>query len=121
MNEIMRWLAYGLGAILMILGGVEAVRRLAFRFHRPAGAKGRLVLVMVPGGPEDCEVLARAAAQRMRWMDMEPPCRLVCLDQGGEAGEIVRKMEKSCPGLEVLGQEEFFALFVQPDGGRERR
>lgn len=100
MSEFLRVLGYGLGVGLMIVGGVEVIRWLCFRLCRGGG---EMVLLVRPTGPEDCEALVRAAAMRVDWMALRPPCRLVCLDPGGEAGEILRRMEKSRHSLELAG------------------
>lgn len=105
MSEFLRVLGYGLGVGLMIVGGVELIRWLCFRFCRGSGRMGSMVLLVRPSGPEDCEALVRAAAMRVDWMDLKPPCRLVCVDPGGEAGEILRRMEKSCHSLELVKAE----------------
>ncbi len=117
MNGFLQLAVYGAGAALMIVGAVELIRLLVFRLWQPKGAKGFLALVVVPSGAEDCEILVRAAAQRAGWMDLEPPCRLICLDMDGEAGEIVRGLRETYPGLELLGPKELSGLFVQENGG----
>lgn len=106
MSDFLSVLGYGLGTGLMIVGGVELIRWLCFRFCRGGREAGDMVLLVRPSGPEDCEALVRAAAMRADWMDLKPPCRLVCLDPGGEAGGILRRMEKSCHRLELVKAEE---------------
>ncbi len=105
MSDVLRVIGYGLGAGLMILGGVELVRWLCFRLARGRGA-GEMILLVRPTGPEDCEALVRAAALRVDWMDLRPPCRLACIDPGGETGAILERLERQCHSLERLGPEE---------------
>ena len=104
-SDVLRVIGYGLGAGLMILGGVELVRWLCFRLARGRGA-GEMILLVRPTGPEDCEALVRAAALRVDWMDLRPPCRLACIDPGGETGAILERLERQCHSLERLGPEE---------------
>lgn len=117
---MLRVIGYVLGAGLMILGGVELVRWLCFRTFR--GGRGRdmgeMVLLVLPKGPEDCEALVRAAALRVDWMALRPPCRLACLDPGGETGEILERLQRESHSLERVRREDLPAALESPKEGK---
>lgn len=100
---------YTLGAVLMILGGVELVRMLAFWLNRSSGpGKGAMTLVVCPQDPESCEALVLAALTRVRWMDLRPPCRLVCL-YVPQTQPILERLAETYREVELLAPEELEA------------
>lgn len=82
--------------VLMVIGAVEIIRWICFRLWRPS--HGRLELVARPQGPEDCEDLVRAAAQRVEWMELD--CTLV-VETGKGTEEIVERLRGEYPWMEV--------------------
>lgn len=98
----MKWILLGLGTVLLVSGAVELLRRLIFWLRRDRYGAGEMVLVLIPAGAEDCESLVRTGAQRVEWMALRPPCRLVCLaEPGSEAEAIVRRLQEEYPWLEL--------------------
>lgn len=91
--------------VLMILGGAELVRLITFHATRPL-AEEKLALVVTPTGPEDCEALVRAAAERARWMGGS--CRLVCLltEESPELTSVCRFLSLQYPYLRVSKKED---------------
>lgn len=71
-------------AVLMVLGISELVRLLVFWWTRPLTGKS-FSIVVAPESAEDCECTVRAAAERMRWLDLKGPCRLVCVNRTGDS------------------------------------
>lgn len=104
---------YALGAGLMILGGVELVRMLAFRLNRSGGpGKGAMALVVCPQDSESCEALVLAGLERVRWMDLRPPCRLVCLENA-QTQAILERLAKTYQELELSAPGELEALLAK--------
>lgn len=89
-------------AVLMILGVAELARLLVFWWTKPLTGKNFSVVV-APESAEDCECTVRAAAERMRWLDLKGPCRLVCVNRGGstEIDRICRFLALRYPYLRV--------------------
>ncbi len=94
-----------LGVVLLILGCAELARLVTFWATRPTGGE-RLALVVAPEGPEDCEALVRAAAERVRWMGCG--CRLVCLlpEETPELLSVCRFLQLQYPYLRVSKKED---------------
>lgn len=94
-----------LGVVLLILGCAELARLVAFWATKPAGAE-RMALVVAPAGPEDCEALVRAGAERVRWMGCG--CGLVCLlpEETPELYSICRFLQLQYPYLRVSKKED---------------
>ena len=93
-----------LGAVLLILGGTELVRLAVFWATKPQPGE-RMAQVVAPAGPEDCEALVRAAAERARWMGC--PCQVVCLAPGGgETERICRFLSLQYPHLRVCKTDD---------------
>ncbi len=94
-------------AVLMILGGVELVRLLVFHWTRPLTDR-KFTLIVSPETAEECECVLRAAAERIRWMDMKSPCRLICLNPSGdgEIDKICRLLRLRYPFLRVCKPED---------------
>lgn len=132
--------AYLLGGALMVVGAVELLRRLSFWLHNggapgPQPGQGKLAqselaegkfeeckfaLVVQPAGPQDCEALIRAGGQRVEWMALKPPCRLICLDSGDpEVRAIAARLALRYPGLELCAPKELPGLLAGP--GTEER
>ena len=111
----MNVILYALGAGLMIVGAVELVRMLAFRLNRTGGSgKGSMTLVVCPQDPETCETLVLAGLERVRWMSLRPPCRLVCLYEGnGECREILDCLAKTYQELELLSPGQLEAWLAE--------
>lgn len=98
----MKWILLGLGTVLLVAGAVELLRRLVFWLRRDRYGEGEMELVVIPAGPDDCESLVRAGAQRVEWMALRPPCRLVCLaEPGSQAEAIARRLQAEYPWLEL--------------------
>ncbi len=93
--------------VLMVFGVTELVRVLTFWWTKPLTGK-RFSLVIVPDGAEDCECAVRAAAERIRWLDLKGPCRLVCVNQSGdpEIDSICRFLTLRYPYLRVCKKED---------------
>ncbi len=93
------------GAVLMILGAAELARLVVFWATRPLEGE-KLCLVVAPSGPEDCEALVRAAAERARWMGAS--CRLICLLPEGEPElpRICQYLRLQYPYLRVCKKED---------------
>lgn len=114
----MKIIGIGLGAALMIFGTVELIRRLCFWLCNAGGCgesslRGCLALVMIPAGPEECEALVRAGAQRVEWMALKPPCRMICLDDGSsETRAITARLSLRFRGLETCRPEELPELLA---------
>lgn len=91
----------------MIFGVTELVRVVVFWWMRPLTA-GKFSVVVEPKGAEDCECAVRAAAERMRWLDLKGPCRLVCLNSRNdpEIDRICRFLALRYPYLEVFKPED---------------
>lgn len=101
----MKVILLALGAVLLIIGAVEVLRQAIFWLGRNRYGQGELVLVVRPGGEEDCEALVRTGAQRTEWMALRPPCRLVCLvEPGSRAEAIARRLQAEYPWLEVRSE-----------------
>lgn len=93
------------GAVLLILGAAELTRLVVFWATRPMEA-GRLSLAVTPAGPEDCEALVRAAAQRARWMG--GTCQVICVlpEETPELLSISRFLRLQYPHLRVCKKED---------------
>lgn len=93
--------------VLMVLGITELVRLVVFWWVRPE-KPGEFTIVVAPRGPEECEALVRAAAERMRWLDLKGPCGLICLnrDENEETLRICRFLALRYPYLKVSKQED---------------
>lgn len=105
----MNMILYAIGLALMVLGAVELVRRFCFWVHslgEEPEENGQMALVVVPAGPEDCEALIRVAGERLEWMSLKPPCRFLCVEPGGEAGEIAERLVQRYRGLELCRLED---------------
>ncbi len=89
-------------AVLMVLGAAELVKLLVFWWTRPL-TEGRLTLVVVPESPEDCEYTVRMAAERLRWLEIRGPRKLVCVNHSGdpEIDRICRYLLLQYPYLRV--------------------
>lgn len=93
-------------AILMVFGITELVRVLVFWWTRPLTDRA-FSLVIMPESAEDCESAVRAAAERMRWLDLKGPCRLICVNKSGdpEIDSICRFLMLRYPYLRVCKKE----------------
>lgn len=76
--------------ILMVLGVAELARLLVFWWSKPL-TEGKLTLVVSPESPEECECVLRSAMERIRWLDVKGPVKVICLNRGGD-----REIEKIC-------------------------
>lgn len=65
--------------LLMILGAAQLCRFFSFRWTKPL-TKGGLSILVRPQSAEECEVVLRAAVERMRWLDCAGPCEVLCLN-----------------------------------------
>lgn len=94
-------------AVLMVFGVTELVRVVAFWWRRPETAR-RFTLVVAPEGPGDCEAVVRAVAERVRWLDLAGPCRILCLNLGEdpEVEKICRFLALRYPYLRVCKRED---------------
>lgn len=107
------------GTVLLVLGVTELVRLLAFRWTKPLTG-GSFALVAAPESGEDCECVLRAAAERIRWLDLKGPCRLVCLNRRGdpEIDSICRFLQLRHPFLTVCRPEELPELLKGEKAGK---
>lgn len=103
-------------AVLMILGAAELVRLLVFWWTRPLTEK-KLTIVVAPKTAEECECVLRAAVERIRWLDLKGPCRLVCVHDGTdrEMGKICRLLQLRYPFLRVCKPEELMYNLEEKD------
>ncbi len=94
-------------AVLMILGAAELVRLLVFWWTKPLDA-GKFVLVTAPDSAEECEAVLRSAAERIRWLELKGPCRLICVNRrgDGEIDKICRLLALRYPYLRVCKTED---------------
>lgn len=76
--------------ILMILGVAELARLLMFWWSKPL-TEGKLTLVVSPESAEECECVLRSAMERIRWLDVKGPVKVICLDRAGD-----REIERIC-------------------------
>lgn len=112
----MKYVVFGGALLLMVLGAVELLRWLCFRLHSagssPAGQnKPAMALVIFPAGAGDLESLVRAGAQRVEWMSLKPPCRLICLTgRDGEGRAIAARLAEQYGNLEHCRPEELAEL-----------
>ncbi len=93
--------------VLMVLGVTELIRTLAFwLFDSRSGEK--LTLVVAPEDGESCESLVRTAAQRISWMNLKGPCRLLCVnaENDPEIDSVCRFLALRYPYLKVSKTEE---------------
>lgn len=92
--------------ILMIFGITEVIRLLVFWWLKPDTAQA-FTVVVIPEHQESCEALVRAAAERMRWLDLKGPCRLVVVNREGsrEMDSICRFLSLEYPYLTVVGEQ----------------
>lgn len=106
----MKYLIFGCGLLLMIMGAVELLRWLCFRLHSvggPPSGEAEMALVLFPAGARDCESLVRAGAQRVEWMALKPPCRFICLTgTDPEAQKIAARLAEQYGNLELCQPEE---------------
>ena len=110
---------YVAGMALMVQGAVELIRTLVFWWHRPGGPggskkEGRLVLLVLPDGEEDCEAMVRVAAERVNWMSLRPPCRLVCLEFP-QTREVLDRLSWDMPGLERCTPDRLAEVLLDPE------
>lgn len=89
-------------AALMALGAAELVRLAAFRWMAPLTGK-KFALLIRPDSAEECECVVRAAAERIRWLELKGPCELLCLNPTGdeEIERICRFLRLRYPFLRV--------------------
>lgn len=88
--------------VLMVLGVTELVRLLVFWWQKPLTG-GAFSLLVAPESAEECECVLRAAAERLRWLDLKGPCRLVCVNRNGdpEIDKVCRLLALRYPFLRV--------------------
>ena len=94
-------------AVLMVFGIAELVRPLVFWWLKPETAQ-EFSIVVSPGSADSCEYLVRSAAERMRWLNLKAPCRLVCvnLSDDPEIDSICRFLALRYPYLKVSKRED---------------
>ena len=68
---------------LSILGLVELIRLCSFRFLRPKQAD--FTFVVVPKNADSCEFQLRCAAERIKWLDLNSYCRLICVNLNADS------------------------------------
>lgn len=101
------------GILLAVWGFTDILRHLIFRWLRLRGDlrvkdSESLLIIVRPRSAEDCEFLIRSAAERIRWMDLSEPCRLVCIheNQNSEMEAICSRLSEQFPFLTVSTWEE---------------
>ena len=90
-------------AILMILGAVQLCRFFSFRWTKSL-TKGGLSILVRPQSAEECEVVLRAAVERLRWLDCKGPCEVLCLNlqRDPEIDKICRLLSLHFPAVRVV-------------------
>lgn len=88
--------------VLMILGASELLRLLVFWWTGPL-TRTDFSLVVAPKNAEDCECTVRAAAERIRWLDLKGSCRIICVNKSEdpEIDRICRFLMLRYPYLRV--------------------
>lgn len=94
-------------SVLVLLGIADAVRRIAFWSLTPQDANGIFIMVE-PKNADECEFLIRSAAERIKWMNMSDPCRLICINENGidEINQICENLTEDFPELVVSNYED---------------
>ncbi len=94
-------------SVLMVLGVTELIRVLSF-WWLGSRCGEKITLVVTPESGESCEYLVRTAAQRMSWMNLKGPCRLLCVnaENDPEIDSICRFLALRYPYLKVSKKEE---------------
>lgn len=93
--------------LLMIFGTVEVIRVLVFWCLKAENANEFSVVVR-PEGADDCEFLIRSAAEKMKWLHLGEPCRLICVnaDDNEEINLICSMLSRRYPYLVVSNSAE---------------
>ncbi len=92
--------------VLMVLGAAELVRLLVFWWTKSLTEK-KFTVVVSPESGEECECVLRTALERIHWLDLKGPCRLICLNSTGdeEIDKICRLLKLRYPCLRVCKPE----------------
>lgn len=107
--------------VLMVFGVTELVRVLVFWWQKPL-TRRPFTLVLPLESAEECECAVRAAAERIRWLDLNGPCRLVCVNLSGdpEIDSICRFLRLRYPYLGVCKKEDLvYHCLSEKDGKTE--
>ncbi len=117
--NIALWIVCG---ILAVLGVVELARLLVLWWSRPFSGKG-FSLVVLPENAEECEYMVRAAAERLRWLELKTPCRLICVNLSGdpEINSICRVLSARYPMLRVSKAAELLYHCMEEKGKPQER
>ena len=89
--------------VLMILGAAQFCRLFAFHRTKPL-TKGGLSILVRPKNAEECEVVLRAAVERLRWFDCAGPCEVLCLNpaKDPEIDKICRLLSLHFPAVRAV-------------------
>ena len=89
--------------LLMILGTVRLCRFFTFRWTKSL-TKGGLSILVRPQSAEECEVVLRAAVERLRWLDCDGPCEVLCLNpqKDPEIDKVCRLLALHFPAVRAV-------------------
>lgn len=99
--------------LLSIFGVVEVIRKIVFWTMKTENAS-EFSVVVVPESAEDCEYLIRSAAEKMRWLDIEEPARLVCINDKDDP-----EIDAICQALSVKYPYLFVSKSFEIEYNRE--
>lgn len=105
-----------IGFILIVIGIVEAARKITFASFC-GETEDSYFLVISPRDAQSCEYSVRQAAEKLRWMNLQAPCGLICLNQENdpEIQCICEKLKKKYTNLIVSNYSELRYNMEQED------
>lgn len=91
--------------VLMILGISELCRLIVFRVTKPL-TRGGLTVVVQPKTADECEMMLRAAVERIQFLDFSGPCEILCRPAGDdpEIGRLCRLFAVHYPSVHVVNE-----------------
>lgn len=100
--KIMQFILYVVAVLLIVLGLVEVIRMVVFFFYDLRKASDSSLVLNLTDA-DKCEFQIRRAAQKMRWLDLEYSCKLICVNSTGdsEIDKICTLLSKRYPYLVV--------------------
>lgn len=112
----MQGIVYGICGVLLVWG-LWGVMKIMVHWLLSGDVEEPLTVVVVPKGPEDCEMTVRGAAERLQRLEKEGTYRLICLNQREDP-----EMEKICsllslryPYLQVSKKEDLVYHILEED------
>ena len=93
----------GIGAVCVVFGLVEIIRKTVFFFSDAKNCADRYILLVLPQTAGECEYLVRSAAERIRWQEWGEAMRLLCVirDEDEETEKICEKLKEEYPYLHI--------------------